>query len=206
MRETHDADEARIYRRTIVAIAAMVLAIGIGETGYGLMLDSRFLIRDGLEWSYDAVIYTTAAAAFGRGERAERLAAYALAFVLLCAGFVTIWQIWRAYVEPPEIEPFGITVAGVLVIAEAWAVVGLLWRFRRSDHPVIEATWLSARNDAVTSTLYALVMMAARSMPLTGPQMIVDAISAILCLQAGVKILRELMRSKDMAFEEGAVT
>ena len=209
MSETQDASEALIYRRTIMLIAALVLAICLGETLYGLALDSRFLIRDGLEWAYDVVIFATAAAAFGRGLRAERRAAFALAAVLLGACLVTTWQIWRAFVDPPEVEPFSITVAGMLIIAESWAVVALLWRFRRSHHPVIEATWLSARNDAATSTLYALAMMAARFAPVTWPQMAVDAISAILCLQAGVQILRELMRSKESEFateKEGAMT
>ena len=192
MSQTHDAHEARIYQRVIMGIAALVLAIGLGETLYGLTLDSRFLIRDGLEWTYDVVIYATAAAAFGRGLRAERFAAFTLAFVLLGAGLVTIWQIWRTFIDPPEVEPFGITVSSLLIIVEAWALVALLWRFRRSRHPVIEATWLSARNDAVTSTLYALVMMAARFTPMTWPQMAVDSISAILCLQASGQILRDL--------------
>ena len=195
MSDTHDAPEARIYHRTIMAIAALVLAICLGETLYGLMLDSRFLLRDGLEWGYDVAIYATAALAFGRGLRAERFAGFALAFVLLGAGCVTIWQIWRTFVEPPQVEPFAITLSGTLIIAEAWLVVGLLWRFRRSRHPVIEATWLSARNDAVTSTFYALAMIAARMEPVTWPQMAVDSISAILCLQAGGRILRDLTRS-----------
>ena len=195
MSETHAAHEARNYHRTIMAIAALVLAICVGETLYGLMLDSRFLLRDGLEWGYDVIIYVTAAAAFGRGLRAERFAGFALAFVLLGAGFVTIWQIWRTFVDPPEVEAFGITVAGALIIAESWTLVALLWRFRRSNHPVIEATWFSARNDAVTGTLYALLMIAARMEPVTWPQMAVDSISAILCLQAGGRILRDLLRS-----------
>ena len=195
MSETHDAPEARIYHRTIMGIAALVLAICLGETLYGLMLDSRFLLRDGLEWGYDVAIYVTAALAFGRGLRAERYAGFALAFVLLGAGCVTIWQIWRAFVDPPQVEPFAITLSGTLIILEAWVLVGLLWRFRRSHHPVIEATWLSARNDAVTSTFYALAMIAARMEPVTWPQMAVDSISAILCLQAGGRILCDLTRS-----------
>ena len=196
MSQTHDAHEARIYHRTIMGIAALVLLIGVSETLYGLMLDSRFLVRDGLEWSYDVVIYVTAAAAFGRGLRAERYAGFALALVLLGAGFVTIWQIWRTLVDPPEVEAFGITLAGGLMIAESWGLVALLWRFRRSRHPVIAATWLSSRNDAFTGTLYALVMIAARLEPVSWPQMAVDAISAILCLQAGVQILRDLLRAQ----------
>ena len=195
MSQTNAPHEARIYHRTIMGIAALVLAICLGETLYGLMLDSRFLLRDGLEWGYDVAIYATAALAFGRGLRAERFAGFALAFVLLGAGCVTIWQIWRTFVDPPQVEPFAITLSGTLIILEAWLVVGLLWRFRRSRHPVIEATWLSARNDAVTSTFYALAMIAARMEPVTWPQMAVDSISAILCLQAGGRILRDLTRS-----------
>ena len=148
-----------------MAIAALVLAICVGETLYGLMLDSRFLLRDGLEWGYDVVIYGTAALAFGRGLRAERYAGFAL----------------------------------------AWVLVAMLWRFRDSRHPVIEATWLSARNDAVTSTLYALAMMAARLEPVSWPQMAVDSISAILCLQAGGQILRDLLRADAPACNEEPV-
>ena len=196
MKQTTDATEARIYHRTIIAIVALVLVIGVGETLYGFFLGSRFLVRDGMEWTYDVLIYATAAAAFGRGLRAERLAGFALALVLLGAGLVTIWQVWRTFVEPPEVEPFGITVAGLLIIGEAWVLVALLWRFRGSHHPVIEATWLSARNDAFTSTLYAIIMMAARSEPMIWPQMFVDSISAILCLQASGQILRDLLRAE----------
>ena len=196
MEQAKLATEARIYHRTIIAIAALVLVIGVGETLYGFSLDSRFLVRDGMEWTYDVLIYATAAAAFGRGLRAERLAGFALALVLLGAGLVTIWQIWRTFVEPPEVEPFAITVAGLLIIAEAWVLVALLWRFRRSHRPVIEATWLSARNDAVTSTLYALAMMAARFEPMIWPQMIVDSISAILCLHASSRIFHDLLRAE----------
>ncbi len=206
MSQMHDAHEALIYKRTIMLIAALVLAIGLGETLYGLTLDSRFLIRDGLEWSYDVVIYATAAAAFGRGLRAERFAAFALAMVLAGAGFVTIWQIWRTFVDPPEVEAFGITVAGALLIVESWTLVALLWRFRRSRHPVIEATWLSSRNDAVTGTLYALVMIAARLEPVSWPQMAVDSISAILCLQASGQILRDLLRGELATNKKGETT
>ncbi len=202
MSQTHDAQEARIYHRTIMGIAALVLVIGVSETLYGLMLDSRFLLRDGMEWGYDVVIYATAAAAFGRGQRAERLAAFALAIVLLGAGLITIWQIWRTFVDPPEVEIFGISVAGALIIVESWALVALLWRFRRSRHPVIEATWFSARNDAVTGTLYALVMIAARLEPMSWPQMAVDSISAILCLQASSQILRDLLWPQAPARED----
>jgi Co/Zn/Cd efflux system component len=179
------------YHRTILAIAAMVLAIFTCETLYGLWLGSRFLIRDGLEWAYDLGIYVLAAAAFGRGDVAERRAAFGLAGILALAGAVTIYQIWRTYIDPPQVEAFSITLSGTLIILEAWLVAVALWRFRASHNPVIEATWLSARNDALTSTLYALVLMAARFYPERWPQMLVDGASAALCWQAAWRVWRD---------------
>ena len=181
-----------VYHRTILAITAMVMAIFLSETAYGLWLDSRFLIRDGLEWSYDLIIFVLAAVSHGRGVRAERLAAYGVAFVLIVAGSVTSWQIWRTYVDPPQVEVFSITLSGVLIILEAVLVAAALFRFRRSKSPIIEATWLSARNDAVTSSLSALVTMAARFYPERWPQMGVDLFGVILCWEAAWRILRDL--------------
>ena len=180
------------YHRTILAIAAMVASIFLCETAYGFWLDSRFLIRDGLEWSYDLIIYVLAAASHGRGVRAERLAALGVALVLFVAGCITSWQVWRTYVDPPPVEVFSITLSGILIILEALLVAAALFRFRKSKSPIIEATWLSARNDAVTSTLYALVTMAARFYPERWPQMGVDMFSVALCWQAAWRILRDL--------------
>jgi Co/Zn/Cd efflux system component len=189
-----ESPEHRSYRLTIIAIAASVLAICASETLYGLALDSRFLIRDGLEWGYDVAIYVLAAATFGHGPTAERRAALGVALVLLFAGGMTSFQIWRTFSDPPQVEAFSITLSGTLIILEAFAVAGALWRFRRSDNPVIVATWLSARNDVASSTLYALVMMGARFTPMRWPQMGVDAVTVFLCWQAAWRILSDLRK------------
>jgi Co/Zn/Cd efflux system component len=188
--------EDAAYHRTILAIAALVLTIFVSETIYGLWLESRFLIRDGLEWAYDLVIYVLAAASFGRGAGAERRAAFGVAAVLILAGLVTSYQVWRTFIDPPDVEVFSITLSGALIILEALLVAAALFRFRESENPVIEATWLSARNDAVTSSLYAVVVMAARFYPERWPQMAVDLVSVALCWQAGWRILRDLRRQR----------
>jgi Co/Zn/Cd efflux system component len=181
----------RAYRATILAIAAMVLAIMLGEAVYGYVIGSRFLLRDGLEWIYDVLIYGLSAAAFGRGARAERLSAYGSAAVLAAAGVETIVQIVWTFIDPPEIETFGITLSGALTTLEAIAVAAALWRFRRAHNPVMVATWLSARNDVVSSTLSAVVTALARLAPMAGPQMAVDAFGAYLCFQAAFVTARE---------------
>ena len=181
----------RAYRLTILAIAAMVLAIMIGEALYGYLIGSRFLLRDGLEWIYDVLIYGLSAAAFGRGVRAERLSAYASAAVLAAAGVETVVQIVWTFIDPPDVETFGITLSGGLTTLEAMAVAAALWRFRRAHNPVMVATWLSARNDVVTSALSAGVTALARLAPMAGPQMAVDACGAFLCFQAAFGTARE---------------
>lgn len=196
------SEEAQRYHSTIARIAAAVFMIAFGELAYGVMVESRFLIRDGFDWIYDVLIYAIAAFSFGRGARAEKVAAIALGAVLLAAGVVTTVQMWWAWIEPPQIEALNVTVSAFLIIAVAWLIAILLWPFRASTHPVIEATWLSARNDVIVSTLYALVMLAARLMPSLWPQMIVDGISACLCLQAGAKVIRDALRN-DAATKEG---
>ena len=96
--------EARLYRWTISAIALFVLALASVEVVAALRVDSRFLLRDGLEWGYDVLIFGIAALSFNRGPRIERLAGFALAFILLMAGLQTAFQIWLTLVRPPEIE------------------------------------------------------------------------------------------------------
>lgn len=196
------SEDAKRYHATIARIAAAVFLIAFGELAYGVMVESRFLIRDGFDWIYDVLIYVIAALSFGRSAQVERAAAIAMGLVLVAAGVVTVLQMWWAWIEPPQIEPFNVTLSALLIIAVAWLIVFLLWPFRHSQHPVIEATWLSARNDVVISTLYATVMLAARLYPSLWPQMVVDGISACLCLQAGAKVVRDAWRDS-AAMEEG---
>ena len=129
-----------------------------------------------------------------------------MAAVLAVAGVETVGQIIWTFMDPPQVEPFSITLSGVLTISEAWAVAAALWRFRLSRNPVIESTWLSARNDVLSSTLYSVVTMAARFAPMAWPQMGVDAFSAFLCFQAAWVIAwdaRERLSSGLAAGENG---
>ena len=197
-----ESDVTKRYHSTIARIAAAVFLIAFGELSYGIVVESRFLIRDGFDWIYDVLIYVIAALSFGRGARAEKVTGVALGLVLVTAGVVTGLQMWWAFVEPPQIEPFNVTISALLIIAVAWMIAFLLWPFRAATHPVIEATWLSARNDVIVSTLYAVVMLAARLMPSLWPQMLVDGVSACLCLQAGAKVIRDALRN-DAAMQKG---
>ena len=189
MRET--ADEARAYTRTIWTIVAGISLLCVGETALALHLDNRLLLKDALEWGYDIAIYAVAAISFGRGANAERTSALVIAFVLLIAGLQGSYEVVRAFFIAPIIEAVTVGFSAVSIIVEGIAVAVLLSRFRHTTNPLIEATWLSARNDAFSATAFALVMAAARLAPMRWPQMAVDAFAAGLAFQAAWVITRD---------------
>lgn len=186
-----DDPEARAYRRIVWGLAALVLAIGAGEVIAALRAQSRFLLRDGLEWGWDVAIFGLAAVSFGRGPRVERMAGFVLAALLVGVGLETLWQIAWTIADPPTIEPEAVTISAALIVAQSWFVVWLLMRFRGSRNPVIEATWLSSRNDAITGSLYALVTLGARLAPSIWPQVAVDGLAMVLALRAGWDVARD---------------
>jgi hypothetical protein len=71
-------------------------------------------------------------------------------------------------------------------------VVAALRPFRTSRNPLVETTWLSARNDAIFATLYALFQFAARMAPMRGPELALDAFTIVLTLQAIYVIARDV--------------
>jgi hypothetical protein len=61
-----------------------------------------------------------------------------------------------------------------------------------SRNPLIETTWLSARNDAIFATMYAVFQFAARMAPMRGPELALDAFTILLTLQAIYVIIRDV--------------
>ena len=114
-----------------------------------------------------------------------------LAALLVGVGVETGWQVAWTIADPPAIEAEAVTVSAALIVAQSWFVVWLLARFRGSRNPVIEATWLSSRNDAITGSLYALVTLGARLVPSIWPQVAVDGLAMVLALRAGWDVARD---------------
>jgi hypothetical protein len=60
---------------------------------------------------------------------------------------------------------------------------------------VIKATWLSSRNDAISTTGFALVGLAARAAPCAGRNICFDVVIAAICFQATWAIWRSVRAS-----------
>jgi Co/Zn/Cd efflux system component len=188
--------EGRAYRRVIWTIAGGILAFGALQSGWALAIGSRQLLKDGLDWAYDVILYGIAAFVFGRGVRIERMSAFGIALVLAVAGLHTLYDLWDKIANPRPIEIATITFSAVTAIAIAYLVIGALWRFRRNPNPLIRATWLSSRNDAVSTTFAAFIVMATRLAPVRWPEYAADLAFAGLSFQATWAILRAEWRDK----------
>lgn len=188
---------ARAYTLTIWGIALGILIQAAATVVWALAIGNAQLFKDGVDWVYDVALYGIAAIVFGRDARAERLAAVAIGAVMAVAGLHSLYDLWDKIVRPRPIEVWTLGFAAASAIVIALIVIGALWRFRREDNPVIKATWLSSRNDAISTTGFALVGLAARVAPVRWPEYLFDLIVAGICFQATWAIWRSLRRGAD---------
>lgn len=187
-----DAASDRAYAATIWAIALGILVQAVATVAWALSAGNAQLFKDGVDWVYDVALYGVAALAFGHGERAERIAAMAIGAVMAVAGLHTLWDLQDKIANPRPIEIWTLGFSAASAIVIAILVIGALWRFRASDNPVIRATWLSSRNDLVSTTGFALLGLAARVAPMRWPEYLFDLVVAGLCFQATWAVARSL--------------
>gem|GEM_PF-1137372 len=184
------ASTARAYTLTIWVIAGGILLQATATVVWALSVGNDQLFKDGVDWVYDVVLYGIAALVFGRDARAEKLAALAIGAVMAAAGLHTLYDLWSKILTPRPIELWTLGFAAVSMVAVGFCVVAALFRFRRESNPVIKATWLSARNDAVATFGFAIVGLIARILPVRWPEYLFDVVVAGLCFQATWAIWR----------------
>jgi Co/Zn/Cd efflux system component len=192
VRRTASPATARAYTLTIWGIALGILIFAAGVVAWALAIGNAQLFKDGVDWVYDVALYGIAALVFGRDARAERLAALAIGAVMAVAGLHTLYDLWDKIVRPRPIEFWTLGFSAGSAIAVALIVVALLWRFRREANPVIKATWLSSRNDTISTTGFALVGLLARLSPVRWPEYLFDVLIAAICFQATWAIWRNV--------------
>lgn len=183
---------ARAYTLTIWGIALGILVFAIGVVAWALAVGNAQLFKDGVDWVYDVALYGIAALVFGRDDRAERLAAMAIGAVMAVAGLHTLYDLFAKIITPRPIEVWALGFSAGSAVVIAILIVAVLWRFRREDSPVIKATWLSSRNDVISTTGFALLGLAARVAPVRWPEYLFDLFVAGLCFQATWAIWRSL--------------
>ena len=147
--------EFRAYRIAVLIIVTVIGALCAGQSLYALIIGNRFLLKDALDWGYDVVLWLVALWAFGRGAGPERLAALAVALVMLVAGFHTAYDLWDKIVTGRRPELWVAGWSSFTMIAVALLLLALMLRFRRATNTLIAATWLSSRNSIIITLGFA---------------------------------------------------
>jgi divalent metal cation (Fe/Co/Zn/Cd) transporter len=183
---------ARAYTLTIWGIALGILVFAVGVVAWALAVGNAQLFKDGVDWVYDVALYGIAALVFGRDSRAERVAALAIGAVMAVAGLHTLYDLAAKIITPRPIEVWALGFSAGSAVVIAVLIVAVLWRFRAEDNPVIKATWLSSRNDVISTTGFALLGLGARVAPVRWPEYLFDVFVAGICFQATWAIWRSL--------------
>lgn len=203
MPQTRPADHEPWRKRFAIVlwtIPAAILALEIYTVVWALRIDAPQLFKDGVDWTYDVVLYGMVAVLFGRGPRWERIGAAFVGVVMFVAGAHTLWDLWDKIVAPRAIEPFLLTFSAGSAILVALGIVGAILPFRRYDNPVVLATWLSSRNDAISTTLYSLLNLAARAIPdMRWPEWGLDLFAAALAFQAAWAVAASILKERRAA-------
>jgi Co/Zn/Cd efflux system component len=181
----------RRYIGSLWLITLVALTLCAGEVICGYLASSDVLLADGAAWIYDVGIYGLAALSFGRAKSVEQRAAFALAAILGIGGFHGAYEIWNAIADPTHDKADNLTITAIIDIVGSFAEAALLFRFRVSHDPVVEATWLSARNSVLTSTVGAAVTLIFQTISVQWPQIVVDAFGVFLVFQAAVVVIRD---------------
>ena len=185
------------YRRTLWLIIVATAAVASGEGAWARHIGSPDLFKDATGFGYDIALNVVAALVFGRGPRAERRSALAIAALLAASGVDALADVW-ADLRHPGPEGVGEVVASNLVsTGVALVSVLALLRFRDAANPLVKATWLNARNDAVATTLTAVLSVAARLLPVRWPETALDLIGVAFSFQAAYAVLRASRAAPD---------
>ena len=190
MNPTTHPDTATGYRRTVWIIAAGTLAFAVGEALWAHAIGSTDLIKDASGFGYDIALNAIAAAVFGRGARIESLSALAIGGLLAATGIDGLLDLWTELQNPTPESIKGVVTSNGVATAVACLAMAALLRFRNDANPLIKATWLNARNDAVAAVLTAGLGLLAHLAPVRWPEYGLDLIGVIFSFQAAATVLR----------------
>lgn len=184
--------ESAAYSRAAKIIIGAILLIAIPQILYAWSIGNRFLMKDGFDWSYDVVLWALALACFGRGVKAENLAALAVAAVMFVAGCHTAYDLWDKIATGRRPEFWVAGWSSFTMVFIALLLLATMLRFRKSENVLIAATWLSSRNSIIITLCFAAMSLFARTQQSQGFEIALDSLAIFLSFQAVYAILTKL--------------
>lgn len=178
------------YKRRLIAVTAINIAMFFVEMGAGQLSGSQALKADALDFFADGVTYALSFWAIGRPMRIRTGAAVLKGVSLLLMGLwiagTTLYQFFVHGIPVPEV----MGGVGFLALAANLCSVYLLMAYKGGDAN-IRSVWLCSRNDAIGNVA---VMIAAGFVALLNsgaPDLIVAGVMAALFLSSSYQILRQ---------------
>jgi|SRR5882757_7061122 len=187
-------EDSRLYLLSLYLISACTLGLFLAETIYAIVAGSRYLIKDGVEWIYDIVVFGLAAISYRHGEPWKRRAAYILAAIILLGGIQTLYEFWQEFSHPTRESIETLELAAAITIGGSIAEAALMFRFRRSHDPLVEGTWFYARNAALTSSVGAISDVIILAYGFETIKFAVNAFGVLLSFQAAFVVIRDLRK------------
>ena len=176
------------YKRRLMAVTAINVAMFFVEMGAGQLSGSQALKADALDFFADGVTYALSFWAIGKAMRIRTGAAVAKGVSLLLLGLwiaaTTLYQFFVHGVPEPEV----MGAVGFLALAANLGSVYLLMAYKDGDAN-IRSVWLCSRNDAIGNVA---VMIAAGLVAVLNsgtPDLIVAGVMAALFLSSSAQIL-----------------
>jgi Co/Zn/Cd efflux system component len=189
MRLEAPADGRSDYTRRIWAVAGVTLLAALGEALWARSTGSRTLLSDAGGFGYDIALNVVAALVFGRGARLERLSALVIAGILIATGIDGLRDVVADFTDAASERLDEVVTANLVATGVACLAATLLMRVRRDDNPLIHATWLNARNDAIATVTTAVLSLLATLAPARWPGALLDLAGVIFSFQAAASVL-----------------
>jgi len=177
------------YRRRLVAVTAINIAMFAVEMIAGQLSGSQALKADALDFFADGVTYALSFWAIGKPLGVRAGAAFLKGVSLLLMG------LWVAGTTLYQIFVFGIPAAevmggiGVLALLANLASVWLLAAYKDGDANV-RSVWLCSRNDAIGNVAVVIAAIFVFAFGTGAPDLVVAGIMAALFLSSAWQILR----------------
>ena len=178
------------YRRRLVAVIAINVAMFVTEMVAGQLAGSQALKADALDFFADSITYGASLLVIGAALRTRALVAAVKGLSLLLMGaWVLGSTLYRVFhVGVPEAEVMGLIA--LLALAANLGSVLLLVRYKDGDANV-RSVWLCSRNDAIGNVAVMIAALGVWGTATGWPDLIVAAIMAGLFLTSSGKILRQ---------------